>query len=154
MRLLVLCTHNSARSQMAEGWLRHYANDLGLKVEVFSAGTEQTFVKPDAITVMKEVGIDLLSHSSKTLDDLPDKWNFDVLMTVCDSANEVCPTYPAKTTRLHVSFPDPSGGTLSTWREVRDAIGNSCKTLIETLKSGKNPLEADLQSTRIKESLS
>ena len=113
MRLLVLCTHNSARSQMAEGWLRHYAAELELGVAVFSAGTEKTFVKSEAVKVMREVGIDLSGHTSKVIQDLPDPWNFDVVMTVCDSANEVCPVYPAKTTRLHVSFPDPSGGLLA-----------------------------------------
>jgi arsenate reductase (thioredoxin) len=93
MRLLVLCTHNSARSQMAEGWLRHYASVLGLDAEVHSAGTEKTRVKDDAVTAMKEVGIDLRGHSSKTLYDLPDPWNFDMVLTVCDSANESCPSY-------------------------------------------------------------
>lgn len=145
MRLLVLCTHNSARSQMAEGWLRFYANDLGFAVEVFSAGTEATLVKPDAAAVMLEKGIDLSSHSSKTLFDLPDPWNFDVVMTVCDSANERCPAYPVKTTRLHVAFRDPSGGSLDDWREVRDALGVSCKRLIELLKEGVTPTEAVLR---------
>jgi arsenate reductase (thioredoxin) len=107
MRLLVLCTHNSARSQMMEGWIKHYAREEELEAEVWSAGTERTFVKPDALRVMSEVGIDLSSHTSKALYDLPDPWNFDVVLTVCDSANEACPVYPAKTTRLHVAFPDP-----------------------------------------------
>ncbi len=146
MRLLVLCTHNSARSQMAEGWLRHYANEVGLKAEVFSAGTEKAFVKPEAVTVMQEVGINLSGHSSKTLFELPDMWNFDVVLTVCDSANEACPAYPAQTTRLHVSFPDPTGKPLETWREVRDAIGVTCKNLIKTLKAGDTPTEEALSA--------
>ena len=149
MRLLVLCTHNSARSQMAEGWLRHYCKELGLDAEVLSAGTEKTFVKPDAITVMKEVGIDLSTHSSKTIDDLPDKWNFDVVMTVCDSANEACPLFPAKTTRLHVSFPDPSGKRLDAWREVRDDLGQTAKHLIMELLSGTIPTEDDLRPSML-----
>ena len=140
MRLLVLCTHNSARSQMAEGWLRHYAAESGLDAEVFSAGTEKTFVKPHAVTVMKEVGVDVSRHTSKTLADLPDV-GFDVVMTVCDTANEACPLYPAKTTRLHVSFPDPSGEPLERWREVRDALGTSCRTLVKLLKAGDTPTE-------------
>ena len=140
MRLLILCTHNSARSQMAEGWLRHYAAELGLDAEIFSAGTEKTFVKPDAVTVMKEVGIDVSRHTSKALADLPDV-GFDVVMTVCDAANEACPVYPATTTRLHVSFPDPSSEGLERWREVRDALGESCKILIETLEAGRVPKE-------------
>lgn len=145
MRLLVLCTHNSARSQMAEGWLRHYAHDLGLEAEVFSAGTEQTVVKPHAITVMAEVGIDLTSHTSKTIVDLPDKWNFEIVLTVCDSANEACPVYPAETTRLHVSFPDPSGQSLEAWREVRDAIGAMSQKLVQSLREGGVPAEEALR---------
>jgi arsenate reductase len=146
MRLLVLCTHNSARSQMAEGWLRHYCQNLGLNAEVFSAGTEKTRVKPDAITVMAEVGIDLSGHSSKTMEELPDTWNFDVVMTVCDSANEHCPVYPAKTTRLHVAFPDPSGKELEEWRRVRDAIGATCRQLVTALSKGQALDEALLKA--------
>ena len=145
MRLLVLCTHNSARSQMAEGWLRHHAKEQGLDAEIFSAGTEETFVKPDAITVMQEVGIDLSQHRSKTLSDLPDPWSFDVVLTVCDSANERCPVYPAQTTRLHVAFPDPSGHSLERWREVRDMLSVMSNTLITTLKAGQAPTEVSLQ---------
>lgn len=128
---------------MAEGWLRRYAEQLGLEAEVFSAGSETTFVKPEAITVMREVGIDLSGHSSKTIDALPDKWNFDVVMTVCDSANKACPVYPAKTTRLHVSFPDPSGKSLDAWREVRDALELSCQKLISALLAGQTPSQND-----------
>lgn len=137
MRILTLCTHNSARSQMAEGWLRYYAAKVGLKAEIFSAGTEKTFVKPDAISVMAEVPIDLSNHSSKTLEDIPDAFNFDVVLTVCDAANETCPLYPAQTTRLHVSFPDPSGQDLDRWREVRDAIGVTCERLIMRIHNGE-----------------
>ena len=129
---------------MAEGWLRHYAETFGLDAEVFSAGTEKTAVKPDAVTVMQEVGVDLSAHTSKTLADLPDMWNFAVVLTVCDSANEACPAYPARTTRLHVSFPDPSGESLDRWRDVRDALRTSCKTLVETLKAGDTPTEKAL----------
>lgn len=145
MRILVLCTHNSARSQMAEGWLRHYATEMGLNAEVFSAGTEATRVKPDAVTVMAEVGIDLGGNSSKTLNDLPDPWNFDVVLTVCDSANETCPSYPVKTTRLHVAFPDPSGEGLARWREVRDALAETSRTLVRVLVEGGVLSEARLR---------
>lgn len=130
---------------MAEGWLKHYAAELELITDVFSAGSEKTFVKPQAVTVMREVGIDLSNQFSKVLEDLPDSWNFDVVMTVCDSANETCPVYPAKTTRLHVSFPDPSDEPLESWREVRDALGASCKILLETLKAGEVPNENALK---------
>lgn len=141
MRILVLCTHNSARSQMAEGWLRHHALQAGLDVEIFSAGTEATRVKPEAIQVMGEVGIDLRGHRSKTLFDLPDPWNFNLVLTVCDSAAENCPVYPAKTHRLHVSFPDPSGQGLEEWRRVRDSLGRMSKHLISELKLGRIPPE-------------
>lgn len=142
MRLLVLCTHNSARSQMAEGWLRHHAVEAGLDAEVCSAGTEVTRVKSEAVTVMREVGIDLTHHRSKTLAELPDPWTFDVVLTVCDSANEACPAYPARTTRLHLSFPDPSGQGLERWREVRDALGETSRKLIVLLARGEPPTEA------------
>lgn len=147
-RILLLCTHNSARSQMAEGWVRHYAHELGADIEVSSAGTERTQVKPEAVTVMQEVDIDLSDHSSKTLDMLPDPWAFDVVVTVCDSANEACPAYPAKTTRLHVSFPDPSGQNLERWREVRDALGSMSQVLVETIAKGETPTETKLIEAR------
>ena len=144
LRLLVLCTHNSARSQMGEGWLRHHAARLGLDADVWSAGTEATRVKPDAVTVMTESGIDLSGHASKTLWDVPDPWRFDVVLTVCDDANETCPAYPADTTRLHVSFPDPSGNDLATWREVRDGLGDTARRLVHVLARGQTPHEDDL----------
>ncbi len=144
MRLLALCTHNSARSQMAEGWFKHYAEGHGVALEVHSAGTEKTRVKPDAITVMAEVGIDLREHTSKTLWELPDPWQFDVVITVCDSANDTCPRYPAETTRLHVSFVDPSGGSLTQWRDVRDALGKMAEHVVTGLARGDMPTEAEL----------
>lgn len=144
LRLLVLCTHNSARSQMAEGWLRRHAEAAGLAAEVWSAGTEATRVKDEAIEVMDEVGIDLSTHTSKTLWDIPDPWGFDVVVTVCDSANEACPAYPAQTTRLHVSFPDPSGLDLDAWRRVRDAIGAMGERLVAVLSRGGTPRKEDL----------
>lgn len=144
MRVLVLCTHNSARSQMAEGWLRHHAREEGLEAEIHSAGTEATRVKPEAIQVMREVGIDISAHASKTLHDLSDPWEFDLVLTVCDEANEACPAYPARTTRLHVSFPDPSGQDLERWREVRDAIGATSRALVHAVAEGRTPTETDL----------
>ncbi len=141
MRVLVLCTHNSARSQMAEGWLRHYAERAGLALEAHSAGTEKTFVKLEAVEVMREVGIDLSGHASKTLYELSDPWNFDVVVTVCDSANEACPAYPAKTMRLHGSFPDPSGQDIGEWRRVRDLLGEMSRKLVAILTAGGTPTE-------------
>jgi len=123
-RVLVLCTHNSARSQMAEGFLRALGGD---RVDVESAGTEATRVHPLAIRVMDEVGIDLRAHTSKTLDRfLDERW--DYVITVCDSANERCPLFPGAATRLHWSFDDPSAVTgaeaerLAGFRRVRDEI--------------------------------
>src|SRR5262245_25990951 len=123
-RVLFLCTHNSARSQMAEGFLRAM---VGERLEVQSAGTEATRVHPLAVKAMAEVDIDLGRHTSKTLDQLADQ-AWDYVITVCDSANEQCPIFPKKTTRLHWSFADPSRATgteaerLEVFRRVRDQI--------------------------------
>ena len=123
-RVLFLCTHNSARSQMAEGLLRQLAGD---RFEVASAGTEATRVHPLAIRAMRDVGVDLSLHTSKTVDSLLDR-PWDYVITVCDSANERCPLFPGRTTRLHWSFDDPSQATgtederLDTFRRVRDEI--------------------------------
>src|SRR6266550_7357795 len=106
-RVLFLCTHNSARSQMAEGLLRSLAGD---RFDVASAGTEATRMHPLAIRAMADVGIDLRGHSSKTVDPLlAEPWDF--VITVCDGANERCPLFPGRTTRLHWSFEDPSAAT-------------------------------------------
>lgn len=145
MRLLVLCTHNSARSQMAEGWLRRHAAEAELDVEVWSAGTEKTQVKPEAIQVMREVGIDLGGHISKTLQDVPYPLRFDLVITVCDAAAESCPAYPAGTTRLHVSVPDPSGQALHEWRKVRDGLEELSGRLVAALARGEVPTEGALR---------
>jgi len=123
-RVLFLCTHNSARSQMAEGLLRHLAGD---RFDAYSAGTEATRVRPLAIRVMAEVGIDISRQESKTFDRYLGE-PFDVVVTVCDQANESCPVFLGARERLHWSFPDPSRATgteeeqLATYRTVRDAI--------------------------------
>jgi arsenate reductase (thioredoxin) len=122
--VLFICTHNSARSQMAEGLLRHIA---GERFEVESAGTEQTHVRPLAIEAMKELGIDISVQTSKTISSLGER-KFDYAITVCDSANEACPIFPGGTRRLHWSFDDPSAATgsdedrLAVFRRVRDEI--------------------------------
>ncbi len=123
-RVLFLCTHNSARSQMAEGWLRHLA---GNRLEAHSAGTEATQVRPLAVAAMAEAGIDISGAESKTLERyLGDSW--DYVITVCDQAAEGCPVFPGKARRLHWSLPDPSKATgpeedrLAVYREVRDRI--------------------------------
>ncbi len=123
-RVLFLCTHNSARSQMAEGLLRAYGGDA---FEAFSAGTEATHVRPLAIRAMAEFGIDISKQKSKTLDRYLSE-PFDAVITVCDQANEACPVFFGARERMHWSFPDPSkaGGTeeeqLAVYRQVRDAI--------------------------------
>jgi arsenate reductase len=123
-RVLFLCTHNSARSQMAEGLLRDLGGD---HFEVSSAGTEATHVRPLAIRVMAELDIDISGQESKTLDRYLDQ-PFDAVITVCDQANEACPVFFGARQRLHWSFPDPSKaqGTeaqqLAVYRDVRDAI--------------------------------
>ena len=103
-RVLFLCTHNSARSQMAEALLRSMASD---RFEVASAGTEKTRVHPLAVQAMAEAGIDLSSHASKTLDAFVEE-PWDYVITVCDSANESCPIFPVAVRRLHWSSSDPS----------------------------------------------
>jgi arsenate reductase len=123
-RVLILCTGNSARSQMAEGLLRH---DGGGGFEVASAGTHPTRVRPEAVRVMGEIGIDISQHRSKSIDEYAGQ-PFDVVLTVCDHANEACPVFPGAATRLHHSFVDPAAvsGTeeerLAAFREVRDQL--------------------------------
>jgi arsenate reductase len=123
-RVLFLCTHNSARSQMAEGLLRALGDG---RFEAFSAGTEATQVRPFAIRAMAELGIDISGQDSKTLARYLDQ-PFDVVITVCDQANEACPVFAGARERRHWSFPDPSQATgsedeqLAVYRRVRDAI--------------------------------
>lgn len=123
-RVLFLCTHNSARSQMAEGLLRSLAAD---RFEVFSAGTEATAVRPLAAVVMAELGIDVSGQSSKTFERYL-RQPFDIVITVCDQANATCPVFPGARERRHWSFPDPSQASgsdeeqLAVYRQVRDAI--------------------------------
>jgi len=140
-RVLFLCTHNSARSQMAEGWLRHLAGD---RFDVASAGTEATRVHSLAIRAMREVGIDLGAHHSKTLDTLLDH-PWDYVITVCDSANERCPLFPGRTTRIHWSFDDPSQAPgdedqrLQTFRRVRDEVQTRLRDWLAD--AGRAPVE-------------
>ena len=130
-RVLFVCTHNSARSQMAEGWLRHMAGD---RFEAHSAGTEATEVRPFAIAAMAEVGIDISGAESKTLDRyLAGPW--DYVVTVCDQAAESCPVFSGMAERLHWSLPDPSKATgseedqLSVYRATRDRIRSNIEEL-------------------------
>lgn len=123
-KLLFVCTGNSARSQMAEGLLRHIAGD---RFEAFSAGTRPADIRPEAIKVMDEIEIDISGHYPKFVDEFIGQ-NFDYVVTVCDSAKEACPVFPGKAERLHWSFQDPAavqgsdGERLSAFRKIRDEI--------------------------------
>jgi len=129
-RVLILCTGNSARSQMAEGLLRHFAGD---RFEVESAGTKPSTVRREAIEVMKELGINITSHRSKHVDDLAAQ-EFDYVLTVCDNARESCPVFFGKAERLHHSFNDPAAvegseeKRLAAFRQVRDELRSFLKS--------------------------
>jgi len=131
-RVLVLCTGNSCRSQMAEGWLRLFGGD---KIEVHSAGIEAHGLNPRAVTVMNEAGVDISSHTSKTVDAVQGI-EFDFVITVCDNAREQCPYFPAKSVTLHHDFPDPARATGSdeeimlAFRSVRDQIKHYCQAFV------------------------
>src|SRR3982751_76393 len=124
-RVLILCTGNSARSQMAEGLLRHLAPD---RFEVESAGVEPSHVRPQAIEAMHEIGIDISNHRSKSVDEFAGR-EFDYVITVCDNARERCPVFPGRTERVHWSFEDPAEAEgdwpqrLEVFRRVRDRAG-------------------------------
>ncbi|NJN67793.1 MAG: arsenate reductase ArsC [Chloroflexaceae bacterium] len=132
-RVLVLCTANSSRSQMAEGLLRHLAGD---RLEVYSAGTHPSTVNPLAIAAMQERGIPISHHRSKHLSEFLGQ-SFDYVITVCDHAAENCPVFPGKARRIHWGFPDPAAaeGTeaerLQVFREVRDAIEARLRAWVE-----------------------
>ena len=123
-RVLILCTGNSARSQMAEGLLRHDAGDF---FDVASAGTAPVPVKPEAVAVMREAGIDISGHRSKSVEEFAGQ-NFDYVITVCDHARETCPVLPGAARKFHWSFPDPAEAAgspedrLAVFRRVRDRI--------------------------------
>jgi arsenate reductase (thioredoxin) len=124
LRVLFVCTHNSARSQMAEGFLREYGAG---RFEVFSAGTEATAVRPEAIEAMAEVGIDISGQESKTVDRYLGE-SFAWVITVCDQAREACPIFPGANETAHWGFDDPSAATgdeearMAVFRRVRDEI--------------------------------
>jgi arsenate reductase len=132
-RVLILCTGNSARSQMAEGLLRH---DAGDRFEVESAGTHPSHVRSEATAVMRELGIDISGHRSKSVDEFAGR-QFDYVLTVCDRARETCPVYPGHANRLHRAFEDPAAveGTeeerLAAFRRVRDEIREFLRTWLK-----------------------
>src|SRR5262249_50879556 len=126
---LILCTGNSARSQMAEGLLRH---DAGDRFDVSSAGTHPTTVRPEAVAVMSDLGIDISNHWSKSVDEFTGR-EFDYVITVCDNTKESCPVFPGKTQRLHWSFEDPAAVKGSydqrkaAFQKIRDQIRERLK---------------------------
>lgn len=128
-RVLIVCTGNVARSQMAEGLLRHMAGD---RFEVFSAGLAPSFVRPHAIAVMNEIGIDISQHRSKSVDEFLDE-QLDYVITVCDHANQRCPIFPGEVERIHWSIDDPVGG------------GNEEKQL-EAFRCARDELQRRIQS--------
>jgi len=138
MKILFLCTGNSCRSQMAEGWARHLKSDV---LDAYSAGIETHGLNPHAVAVMAEAGVDITGHFSKTPSDL-EPVEFDYVVTVCGHANEHCPVFPGRTKIVHVGFEDPPKLTkhlpdgdekLEVYRRVRDEIRAYVATLPEAL---------------------
>lgn len=136
--VLILCTGNSARSQMAEGILRHIG---GEKFEVESAGVAPSSVRPEAVEAMRELDIDISKHRSKSVDEFLDR-PFDYIITVCDNAKESCPLFPGNAERIHWSFEDPAAvegseeERLSAYRKVRDQIWDRLKIFEREVSAG------------------
>lgn len=133
-RILILCTGNSARSQMAEGILRHITQG---RYEIYSAGTKPSVVRPEAIRVLEEIGIDISQQRSKSVDEFANL-EIDYVITVCDNAKENCPYFPAKTELIHKSFDDPPMADefdeetrLQVFRRVRDEIVDYFETAVK-----------------------
>ncbi len=139
-RVLLLCTHNSCRSQMAEGLVNHF---LGDRFQAFSAGTEATKVNPLAIRVMAEIGIDISGHRSKTMDEFATQ-QFDYVITLCGDAFERCPLFFGGVRRVHIGFDDPSRlkgpdkEVLPEYRRVRDEIRSKLQEFFEKGQSGNS----------------
>ncbi len=131
--VLILCTGNSCRSQMAQGWIKHF--DTGDLLKVYSAGIETHGVNPKAVEVMKEAGVDISRHTSNHMDEYRDV-DFDVIVTVCDHAKENCPYFPANAERIHRNFSDPAKAegteeeTMDEFRRVRDEIKRFARGLV------------------------
>jgi arsenate reductase len=138
LKMLFLCTGNSCRSQMAEGWTRFLKSDI---IEPYSAGIEMHGLNPFAVKVMAEAGVDISNHYSKLLDNFKNI-RFDWVITVCDTANESCPIFPGNVKRFHVSFDDPpklaknaksEEEALGYYRRVRDEIRSFIESLPQSL---------------------
>ncbi|MFD2940017.1 arsenate reductase ArsC [Flavobacterium notoginsengisoli] len=132
-KILILCTGNSCRSQIAEGYMRDFA---GNKALVYSAGVETHGVNPKAISIMKEDGIDISNHTSNNIDEYYNI-DFDYVITVCDNAKERCPFFPTKAQKFHYNFPDPAKATGTDseieeqFRNVRNLIKEYCRTFVD-----------------------
>jgi arsenate reductase (thioredoxin) len=140
LKVLFLCTGNSCRSQMAEGWARHLKGD---QIEAHSAGIESHGLNPDAVRVMAEAGVDISNHRSKRLDEIGDA-EFDYVVTVCDNAHESCPVFRGRAEVVHVGFDDPPRLTanarteeerIAPYRRVRDEIRAFVETLPDSLNN-------------------
>ncbi|MFC3198161.1 arsenate reductase ArsC [Parapedobacter deserti] len=137
-KILVLCTGNSCRSQLAEGYLRHFGGD---RVEVYSAGIETHGVNPKAVQVMAEDGVDISGHTSNHVDEY-NHIDFDYVITVCDNARESCPVFPSKARKFHHNFPDPAkaqgthGDVMAQFRSVRDQIKAFCEAFADNHITG------------------
>ncbi|OYQ43664.1 arsenate reductase ArsC [Flavobacterium aurantiibacter] len=131
-KILVLCTGNSCRSQIAHGYLNHFAHGTA---EVYSAGVETHGVNPKAIAIMAEDGIDISQHTSNHIDEYA-QIDFDLVITVCDSAKERCPFFPSRAQKFHHNFPDPAKATgteeeiMQEFRSVRDQIKDYCRNFV------------------------
>ena len=132
-KILVLCTGNSCRSQMAEGYLKYYAKE---NAQVYSAGVETHGVNPRAIQIMKEDGVDISNHTSNHIDEYSTV-DFDFVITVCDNAKERCPFFPSKAQKFHYNFPDPAKAKgseediMNEFRSVREMIKVYCKDFVQ-----------------------
>lgn len=132
-KILVLCTGNSCRSQIAEAYLQYFANE---KAEIYSAGVETHGVNPKAITIMLEDGINISNHTSNHIDEYA-AIDFDMVITVCDNAKERCPYFPTKAKKFHHNFPDPAKATgsdeeiMNQFRKVREQIKRYCRQFVE-----------------------
>lgn len=144
MNILFLCTGNSCRSQMAEGWAKHLKKG---EFTAFSAGIERHGLNPYAMRVMAEAGVDMTGHASKTVDELPVS-EFDVVVTLCGHANETCPFFPGPVRRVHRGFDDPPGlcagmtdeeKILTIYRRVRDEIRDFVQQLPLNLEKFGSP---------------
>jgi|ERR1035437_405669 arsenate reductase len=127
-RVLILCTGNSARSQMAEGLLRDIAGD---RFEVFSAGTRPAGLNPNAVTAMEEIGIDISRHRSKSVDEFEGQ-EFDYVITVCDNAKESCPIFLGAGKHIHHDFEDPATQPLPAFRKVRDEMSGWLREFVRS----------------------